>query len=56
MNNFLKSQELAGGIRCYLTLSYLTFKRPMFPSYRNQTVGLLSKSTDCFLYDGNIGC
>ena len=27
----------------------------MFPSYRNQSVGLQSKSTDWFLYDGNIG-
>ena len=26
----------------------------MFPSYRNQSVDLLSKSTDWFLYDGNI--
>ena len=27
----------------------------MFPSYRNQSVDLQSKSTDWFLYDGNIG-
>ena len=27
----------------------------MFPSYRNQSVDLQSKSTDCFLYAGNIG-
>ena len=27
----------------------------MFPSYRNQSVDLLCKSTDWFLYDGNIG-
>ena len=27
----------------------------MFPSYRNQFVDLLCKSTDWFLYDGNIG-
>ena len=27
----------------------------MFPSYRNQPVDLESKSTDWFLYDGNIG-
>ena len=27
----------------------------MFPSYRNQSVDLLCKSIDWFLYDGNIG-
>ena len=27
----------------------------MFPSYRNQSVDLQSRSTDWFLYDGNIG-
>ena len=27
----------------------------MFPSYRNQSADLQSKSTDWFLYDGNIG-
>ena len=27
----------------------------MFPSYRNQSVDLLCKLTDSFLYDGNIG-
>ena len=27
----------------------------MFPSYRNQSVDLLCKSTDWFLYNGNIG-
>ena len=26
----------------------------MFPSYRNQLVDLQGKSTDWFLYDGNI--
>ena len=26
----------------------------MFPSYRKQSVDLQSKSTDWFLYDGNI--
>ena len=26
----------------------------MFPSYRNQSVDLQSKSTDWFLYDGSI--
>ena len=34
-------------------VSLLTWK-PMFPSYRNQSVDLLSKLTDWFLYDGNI--
>ena len=33
----------------------LTLSRPMFPSYRNQLVDLLYKSTDWFLYDGNNG-
>ena len=33
----------------------LTFKRPMLLSYRNQSVDLLCKSTDWFLYDRNIG-
>ena len=33
----------------------LTLSRPMFPSYRNQLVDLLWKSSDWFLYDGNIG-
>ena len=27
----------------------------MFPSYRNQLVNFQSKSTDWFLYNGNIG-
>ena len=27
----------------------------MFPSYRNQSVDLQSKSNDCFVYDGNVG-
>ena len=27
----------------------------MFPSYRNQSVDLLRKSADWFLYDGNVG-
>ena len=27
----------------------------MFPSYRHQSVDLQSKSTDRFLYDGNVG-
>ena len=27
----------------------------MFPSYRNQSAELQSKSTNWFLYDGNIG-
>ena len=28
----------------------------MFPSYRNQSVDLQTKSTDWFLHDRNIGC
>ena len=32
----------------------LTFKRPMFPSYRNQSADFQSKSTDWFLYDEKI--
>ena len=27
----------------------------MFPSYRNQSIDLQSKSTNWFLYDGEIG-
>ena len=34
----------------------LSFSQPMFPSYRNQSVDFQSKSTDWFLYDGNIRC
>ena len=33
----------------------LTVSRPMFPSYKNQSVDFQSKSTDGFLFDGNIG-
>ena len=33
----------------------LTLYRPMFPSYRNQSLDLRWKSTDWFLYDGSIG-
>ena len=33
----------------------LTLYRPMFLSYRNQSVDLCCKSTDWFLYDRNIG-
>ena len=32
----------------------LTLQRPMFLSYKNQSVHLQSKSTDWFLYDGDI--
>ena len=28
----------------------------MFPSYRNQSIDLQTKSTDWFLHDRNIGC
>ena len=28
---------------------------PKLPPYRNQSIDLLSKSIDCFLYDGNFG-
>ena len=34
----------------------LTLQRPKFPSYRSQLVDLQSKSTDWFIYYGNIGC
>ena len=43
------------GILLKLCESVLTPWRPMFPSYRNQSVDLLCKSADWFLYDGNIG-
>ena len=33
----------------------LTLSRPIFSAYRNQSVDLLCKSTDWFLYNGNIG-
>ena len=33
----------------------LTLYWPMFPTYKIQLVDLQSKSTDWFLYDGNIG-
>ena len=39
----------------YKSRDVLTLERPMFPSYRNQSVDLLCKSTDWFLHDGNIG-
>ena len=39
----------------YKSRDVLTLERPMFPSYRNQSVDLLCKSTVWFLHDGNIG-
>ena len=30
------------------------YYKNMLPSYRNQSIDLLCKSTDCFLYEGNI--
>ena len=49
--NFNKDQE----IELKSSMINLTLQRPMFPSYRNQSVDLFRKSTDWFLYDGNIG-
>ena len=39
----------------YIISFLLPSKRPMFPSYRNQSFDLLCKSTDWFLYDERIG-
>ena len=39
----------------YIISFLLTFKRPVFPSYRKQSFDLLCKSTDWFLYDEKIG-
>ena len=39
----------------YIISFLLPFKRPMFPSYRNQSFDLLCKSTDWFLYHEKIG-
>ena len=39
----------------HLDIFILTLQQPTFPSYRNQSVDLQSKSTDWFLYEGNIG-
>ena len=39
----------------YIISFLLPSKRPMFPSYRNQSFDLLCKSTDWFLYDEKIG-
>ena len=36
-------------------ISFLTFKRPMFPSDKNQSANSQSNSTDWFLCDRNIG-
>ena len=38
-----------------LYVGILTLYRPVFRSYRNQSVDLRCKSTDWFLYDENIG-
>ena len=51
-DNDLFQVDLENGLR---NLTDLTFERSMFSSYRNQAVDLLCKSTDWFLYDGNIG-
>ena len=34
---------------------YLTHYVPVLPSYRNQSIDLLCKSIDWFLYEGNTG-
>ena len=36
-------------------INLFAYLRLMFPSYRHQSVDLQSKSTDWFLYDGNVG-
>ena len=33
----------------------LTYQTPKLPLYRKQSIDLLCKSTDWFLYDGNVG-
>ena len=38
-----------------LTHVYLTHYVPVLPSYRNQSIDLLCKSIDWFLYEGNTG-
>ena len=57
----LKSKSFFGlHTSCHLTDSSTISKviqkaeRPMFPSYRNQSVASLCKSTDWFLYDGSM--
>ena len=35
--------------------SNLTFLIPMFPQFRNQSIDLICKSIDLFLYGGGIG-
>ena len=45
-----------GGL--YIILAYLlvlTHEVPVLPSYRNKSIDLHSKSTDCFLYEGDTG-
>ena len=45
-----------GGL--YIILAYLlvlTHEVPVLPSYRNKSIDLHSKSTDCFLYQGDTG-
>ena len=37
------------------SLPALTHETPKLPSYRNQSIDLLCKSTDWFLFDGNFG-
>ena len=34
---------------------YLAHEVPVVPSYRNQSIGLRSKSIDWFLYEGSTG-
>ena len=40
----------------YLLGKCLTLYPPMLTSYRNQSIDLQNKSTDWFLFDGNISC
>ena len=54
--SYFLNKKRKSGVPCAIVVDLqLTLYRPMFPSYRNQSVDLRCKSTDWFLYDGSIG-
>ena len=54
-NNISFVHTLSVRDRLQILLLILTHETPKLPSYRSQSIDLLRKSIDWFLYDGNFG-
>lgn len=53
LRSILFCSVYCGQVLKFFTVS--TVQRPIIPSFRNQSIGLQSKSIDWLLYDGSIG-